>query len=88
MEIFEKCFTLTALTTTHTMKETKATMPNITDQKILSLDNDQTEGGTNTETEDGKGQILHCSHCGWVTGLLKSSKARQKLKPHVFRHLP
>ena len=38
MEIFEKCLTLTALTTPHTMKETQATTPNITDQKLLFLD--------------------------------------------------
>ena len=29
-------------------------------------------------------QILQCSLCGWGTGLLKPSKANQKLKAHKF----
>ena len=93
MEIFEKCLTLTALTTPHTMRETKATAPNFTDQKLLFLDihnvlgqSNQTEGGINTETKDGKGQILHCNYCEYKTEKLKPSKALQRLNAHAFRH--
>ena len=95
MEIFEKCLTLTALTTPHTMKETQATAPNITDQKLLFIDinnvlgqSNQTEGGTNTETKYGKGQILHCNYCEYKTKKLKHSKALQRLNAHAFRHSP
>ena len=38
MEIFEKCWTLTALTTPHTMREIQGTAPNITYHKLLFLD--------------------------------------------------
>ena len=89
IEIFEKCSALTTLTTPHTLGETQATA----DQKLLFLDvhnvlgqynetpgEDQTEGGINTETKDGKGQILHCNYCDY------SSKVLQRLNAHAFRH--
>ena len=89
MKTFERCMTLLTPTTPHTLKETQATAPSITDLKLLFLDihnvlgksngtpgEDPTEGEINSETEDGKGQILHCKKCDYKTEKFKQGAAK------------
>ena len=79
-DIFDTCETLTAAARLPTIRQPQA------GASITQMDSD-------SETKDGKilqcnRLQLHCSLCGWATGLSKPSKARQKIMDHTFnKHL-